>query len=146
MRAFEIVETLPAPPDAVWAVAGDPARFPDWMAGLRRVDPPADGELAPGVELAAEVAGAGHGPRETRLTLAEWDPPRGFALAAGAAGSGTLYRYRFAPAAEGRETRAVLTAEIELSGKWRLLAWLIKRGMKRADGGQLRALRRLVVG
>ena len=43
-------------------------------------------------------------------------------------------------------TRAVLEAEVTIQGKWRFFGWLLKKGMKRADGGQLRALAKLTAG
>ncbi|MBP5858796.1 SRPBCC family protein [Marivibrio halodurans] len=145
MHAFTVTRLIHAPLADVWAVAGDPTRFPEWMRGLDAVEPPEEGGLEPGAELTVTVSDRGQ-QRRASLTLARWEPPRTFAIRAGGASAGTIYRYDFEPARDGAATRARLEAEVTVAGKWVLLAWLLKRGMKRADGGQLKALGRLVTG
>jgi uncharacterized protein YndB with AHSA1/START domain len=41
---FDDVITSPAPVEEVWKLLYDPARFPDWWAGIATVRPPADAE------------------------------------------------------------------------------------------------------
>ncbi|MEQ8602305.1 MAG: SRPBCC family protein [Marivibrio sp.] len=142
MHAFTVSELIRAPIDRVWAVAGDPTRFPEWMQGVDQVEPPDDGPMEAGARLPITVTDRGQ-TRTSTLKLVEWDPPHGFAIAAGNDSAGTRYRYRFEPARDGTATRAVLEADVIIQGKWRFFAWLLKKGMKRADGGQLRALARL---
>lgn len=145
MHAFTVTELIRAPIEEVWALAGDPTRFPEWMRGLGTVELPADGVLEGGAELPVSVTERGQ-TRHATLRLARWDPPSGFALQAGGAQAGTIYRYSFEPARDGTATRARLDAEVTVTGKWILLAWLLKRGMKRSDGGQLKALAFLLTG
>jgi uncharacterized protein YndB with AHSA1/START domain len=145
MHAFTVTELIRAPVEEVWEIAGDPTRFPEWMRGLGTVGLPDDGLLEGGAELPVAVTERGQ-TRHATMRLAQWEPPHGFALQAGGPQAGTLYRYRFEPTREGAATRATLEAEIRISGKWFLLAWLLKRGMKRSDGGQLKALGFLVTG
>lgn len=145
MHAFTVTELIRAPLDEIWAVAGDPTRFPEWMQGVDYVDYPADGEMTAGARLPITVTDRGQ-TRSSTLKLVEWDPPHRFAIAAGSESAGTLYRYSFEAAREGTATRAVLEAEVTIQGKWRFFGWLLKKGMKRADGGQLRALAKLTAG
>jgi len=145
MHAFTVSELIRKPIDDVWAVAGDPTRFPEWMQGVDEVEYPDEGAMEAGARLPITVTDRGR-TRTSTLKLVDWDPPRRFAIAAGNETAGTLYRYSFEPARDGTATRAVLEAEVAIQGKWRFVAWLLKKGMKRADGGQLRALARLVAG
>jgi hypothetical protein len=52
------------------------------------------------------------------------------------------YRYTLEPAGAGTAVR--LTAEVGAAGPWALLAPLIRTAIRRADAGQLDALRDLV--
>jgi uncharacterized protein YndB with AHSA1/START domain len=45
---YEARRTLPAPPEVVWDVLADPARWPDWWPGLVEADPTVRRALAPG--------------------------------------------------------------------------------------------------
>jgi uncharacterized protein YndB with AHSA1/START domain len=44
MPSFHDAVTSPAPPEEVWKLLYDPARFPDWWAGVATVDVQDDGE------------------------------------------------------------------------------------------------------
>ena len=48
MPRYEARRTLPAPPEAVWEVLADPARWPDWWPGLVEAEPTVRRALAPG--------------------------------------------------------------------------------------------------
>ena len=48
MPRYEARRTLPAPPEAVWEVLADPARWPEWWPGLAEADPTVRRALAPG--------------------------------------------------------------------------------------------------
>ena len=39
MKAFDQAATAAAPPEEVWKLLYDPARFPDWWAGIGSVQP-----------------------------------------------------------------------------------------------------------
>src|SRR5581483_4072080 len=43
MPSFHDQTTSSAPPEEVWKLLYDPARFPDWWAGIGSVDPGEDG-------------------------------------------------------------------------------------------------------
>jgi uncharacterized protein YndB with AHSA1/START domain len=45
--AFHATATTPAPPEDVWTILYDPARFPEWWTGVEAVEPgPAGGDGA----------------------------------------------------------------------------------------------------
>ena len=43
MPSFDDTAISQAPPEEVWKVLYDPSRFPDWWAGIERVDSESDG-------------------------------------------------------------------------------------------------------
>jgi uncharacterized protein YndB with AHSA1/START domain len=45
---YEARRTLPAPPEAVWEVLSDPARWSEWWPGLVEAEPTVRRALAPG--------------------------------------------------------------------------------------------------
>ena len=52
--------------------------------------------------------------------------------------------YRYAPTPAGAGARTTLTADCEFTGLWRLAAPALRGLIRRRDGGQLTALKRLV--
>lgn len=48
MPRYEARRTLPAPPEAVWEVVADPARWPEWWPGLVEAESTVRRALAPG--------------------------------------------------------------------------------------------------
>lgn len=44
MPAFDERTTAAAPPEEVWKLLYDPARFPDWWVGIATVEPAEDGD------------------------------------------------------------------------------------------------------
>jgi len=44
MPSFHDTASSPGPPEEVWKLLYDPARFPDWWAGVETVDVTGDGE------------------------------------------------------------------------------------------------------
>ena len=105
MKAFSVTELIRAPVEDVWAIAGDPERFPQWMRGLGEVSVPHGETLEGGAELLVTVSDRGQ-TRQSTMRLVQWDPPHGFALQAGGPTAGTIYRYCFEPVREGEATRA----------------------------------------
>ena len=59
MRRFEARRTLPAPPEAVWEVLADPARWPEWWPGLVEAEPTVRRALAPGALWQLEGTNSG---------------------------------------------------------------------------------------
>jgi hypothetical protein len=70
MRFFEASSSIGAPPDAIWAVLVDGARYPEWDSGVVSVS----GRIAPG-ETIKVVSGASPG-RTFPVKVTGYDPAR----------------------------------------------------------------------
>ena len=142
-KGFVVTEEIASAPDLVWAALTDPARMPLWMGSIAKVRPADPRPLAEGSRLITTLASArGKGQaREARIVA--WEPESRFALASEEGGVSAIYEYRCAPSQHG--TRVTLDARCTARGfPWRLLHPLIAYLMARSDGGQLKALKRLV--
>ncbi len=138
-RGFEVSETIDRPVEAVWALMSDFRQMPDWMAEVEHIDIDGPGPPAPGLRLATRVKRS-RTPLETEIV--SWSPPHEMALRSRQGGICATYTYRCRPAASG--TRVTLQASCRADGLlWRLLHPLIATMMKRADGGQVAALKAL---
>ena len=97
--------TIDAPPDVVWALASDTARYAEWVENTLTVLR-TDGTAGPGVTMEERTRVAGPWTAVTRWRVTEWDPPHrqvhegeGLALASdmaviievAPAGAGTLF-------------------------------------------------------
>ena len=69
MMLFETTTSIAATPDRVWATLLQTERWPDWGAGIERVE----GRLGPDQRLTLHVADAS---RPVRLRVTEWRPQR----------------------------------------------------------------------
>lgn len=139
-RTFEVSETIDRPIDSVWSLMTDFDRAPEWMAEVVRIE--RDPSVPPclGTKLATYVK---RSKAAMQTEIVAWTPPEELALASRQGGISAIYRYRLAPAASG--THVTLNASCTAQGLlWRLLHPLIFIMMKRADGGQLAALKALV--
>ena len=138
-RSFEVSETIDRPVGAVWALMSDFGNAPEWMAEVERIECDPAVPLRPGTQLSTHVKRS-KTPLATEIVT--WSPPREMALRSRQGGITAVYTYRCAPSDGG--TRVALHASCTAEGLfWRLLHPLIVMMMKRADGGQLAALKAL---
>lgn len=128
--AFEVTETIARPVETVWRVLTDWDRAPDWMPGVE--DARADGET-----LRFRARGKD---RTSRISAVE--PGRSITLTSVQGGVRADYRYAITPSGAG--TRTTLTTDCEFTGLWRLAAPALRGLIRRTDGGQLTALKRLI--
>ena len=134
---FEATALIARPVDEVWAALTDWRRAPEWMSGIdgMAADGAATGE---GTRLVFRSRGA-----ERESTVVGWSPPNRLALQSVQGGVTALYEYACEPADGG--TRLTLRAGCRAEGLgWRLALPLIGVLMKRADSGQVSALKRLI--
>lgn len=135
---FQASAHVERPVEAVWRCLTDWNRAPEWMTGIDEMRP-ADGAAAgEGSRLKFRSRGTD---RDTLIVV--WSPPERLALRSVQGGMTATYEYTCAPERDG--TRVTLNARCEAKGLgWRMVSPLIRLLMKRADSGQVAALKRLV--
>ena len=134
--AFTATTEVARPDGVVWATLTDWDRAQAWLPGA--TDLRADGPTAPGTTLTFT---ARRGQR--RATITEVDPGREVVLRSEQGPVTADYRYRVTSNGLGLAT-VTLVAECTVQGPLALLGPLLRRSLRRADGGQLEALRAVV--
>jgi uncharacterized protein YndB with AHSA1/START domain len=138
-RAFRVEETIPATPEAVWSVMTDWQRAGRWMGSVEVTDAAA----AAAARVGDRIVFTSRGKRvESRITA--WDPPRRLVLESTQGGLTARYDYRIEPSGDACILRLEATCGTSHVG-WAILSPLVRTAMKRADSGQLRSLRELVM-
>ncbi|MGH3763469.1 SRPBCC family protein [Actinophytocola sp.] len=130
-RAFVATQVIDRPPETVWRVLTDWRRVPDWMPGVDEVTDVDDTTLR---YLARK--------RERTSEITAVRPGESVTLTSVRGGVRADYVYSLEPA--GGTTRATLVADVTTAALWRLVAPALRAAIRRADGGQLDALKRLV--
>ena len=133
--AFQARTTIDHPRDRVWRTLTDWEHADSWMPGI--TDPEADGPTAVGMTLRFESRGRAH---ESRVVACE--PEHLLVLRSEQGGVTADYEYRLT--ADATATLVELSADVSTTGAWTLLAPVIRRAIRRADGGQLAELARAV--
>lgn len=118
-RFFETTRHIDAPPEAVWEVLSDVARWPEWTPTIDSVERLDDGAFQ--VHSRARV-------RQPRLPRAEWEvtelvPGRSFTWESAGPGMRTIGRHEVVPDAGG----ARVTLSIEQTGPMGAVAALVWR-------------------
>ena len=138
MKGFQVTERIERPIDQVWRRLTDWERAGDWMRGVDRLRVVGGGQPSEGAEMLFVTRG-----KERSTRVVAWQPPKQVALASTQGGITATYRYRCT--GDGDATEVTLDAVCEARGVvWKLLSPLISRAMKRADGGQIAALKQVV--
>ncbi len=129
--AFVATSVIDRPAETVWRILTDWHRAPDWMSGVDSVTH-ADGTtlrfLARNRERTSEIT-AVHPGESITLTSVQ-------------GGVRAAYTYSVEP--DGEATRARLVADVTTTALWRPAAPALRALIRRADGGQLDALKKLV--
>lgn len=137
VQAFAVRERIEAPTDRVWAELTAWERAPGWMAGVEVMR--ADGPTAAGTHLRYR---AGPGKAEQVSTITACEPGRLVTVTSARGPVRASYTYALVP--QGMATEASLVVDVRTAGAARVFGPVLRRAMKRADGGHLRALRRVL--
>jgi carbon monoxide dehydrogenase subunit G len=128
--AFTATATVERPAPEVWARLTDWPTAPAWMPGVEsvRVD---------GARLTFRARGR---ERSGRFEVVE--PGRTVVVHSAQGGVTAAYTYTCEP--DGDRTRVTLAADCRAGGVWRPFGALLRAAIRRADGGQLAAFKRVV--
>jgi carbon monoxide dehydrogenase subunit G len=148
---FELVESIAAPPERVFAVLADLDAAGKWMPNFVRIERLTEGKYGPGARW-----------RETRkmyrreateeFEVTAMEPPRSLELYVdGAKGSSKRgyyrFRYRLEPAAAGAGTRVILAGEMGgLNWLMELFGRLMAGTFKKAIAKDLAAMKAYIEG
>ena len=136
-RTISVAETINRSPDQVWRVLTDWPGAVRWMNGIESMS--IDGETAEGAHVRFFTRGQD---RDSLITHCE--PGRSITLRSQQGGVSADYTYSIEPAGES-SSRVSLEAECHFSGlRYRLLGPLIGFAIRRTDGGQIAALKRVI--
>ena len=134
--AFAVEATIERPAEVVWQALTDWGSAHRWMAGVDWLK--AEGEAAVGTRITFRARD-----QDRTSTIAAWQPGRSFVLRSEHAGVTADYEYTVEPAGAGA-ARVSLTADCRMQGPWRFLAPLLRMAIRKADSGQLAALKQLL--
>src|SRR3954454_19673557 len=126
-----------APPGAVAAVQFDPARDPDWIAGVKRVELVTPAPLGMGSEV-RRLGGFLGRPIEWLIRVEALDPDRHVGMHAVKSPVPMDVDYPLEPAAGGTATEASIRIRGEGRGIYGLPAWLMGPTVRRSVTGDLR--------
>ena len=129
--AFTATQVIDRPAGTVWHVLTDWRRAPDWMSGVDSVTPDGDTTL----RFVARK-------RERTREITALRPGESITLTSVQGGVRADYTYSVEPV--GAATRATLVADVTTTPLWRPIAPALRALIRRTDGGQLAALKRLV--
>jgi uncharacterized protein YndB with AHSA1/START domain len=136
-QAFETETVINRPVAEVWRELTDWESAPRWMAGIDTMRSDA------GTTVGATVTFHARGKVRTS-TISAVEPGRSVTLDSVQGGVTARYRYHLDPS--GDTTTARLTADVAAAGLWAPLGPIVRAAIRRADAGQLNALRGVLEG
>jgi carbon monoxide dehydrogenase subunit G len=128
--AFTVSATIDRPAAEVWTRLTDWPAAPAWMSGV-------DSIRANGAELTFRTRGRD---RTGRIEIVE--PGRTVVVHSAQGAVTAAYTYACEP--DGDRTRVTLTADCRAGGAWRPFGALLRAALRRADSGQISALKRTI--
>jgi carbon monoxide dehydrogenase subunit G len=138
-RTISVSETIGRPAEEVWSVLTDWSGAVRWMNGIESMS--IDGETVEGARVRFFTRG-----QERESVIAHCDPGRSVTLRSQQGGVTADYTYSIEAVDEG-SSRVSLEANCQFSGiVFRLLSPLIGFAIRRTDGGQIAALKRVIEG
>ena len=137
-KTISVSETIEAPAERVWETLTDWPNAIQWMDGIDSMS--IDGETATGARVIFQARGK---ERESVITACE--AGRLVTLRSSQGPVTADYTYEIEPLDESR-CRVSLEAECRFSGLAKLMSPIIGMAIRRADGGQIAALKSVVEG
>lgn len=134
---------IDATPEAVAAVQFDPARDPEWIGGVDRVELITPPPLAVGSQV-RRLGGFLGRPIEWVMLVERLEPARHVGMQAVRSPFPMQVDYRLEPLDDDRRTRATIRIRGEAAGMYRLPGPLLGPMVRNSVGGDLRRLARLV--
>ena len=136
---ISVSETISASSEQVWKVLTDWPGAVRWMNGIESMS--IDGETVEGARVQFFTRG-----RDRESVIAQCEPGRSVTLRSQQGGVTADYTYSVEAVGE-LSSRVSLEAECHFSGlRYRLLGPLIGFAIRRTDGGQIAALKRVIEG
>ena len=138
-RTISVSETIDRPPDEVWAVLTDWPGAVRWMNGIESMS--IEGETVEGARVHFFTRG-----QDRESVIVQCDSGRSVTLRSQQGGVTADYTYSIEPVGES-SSQVSLEAECQFSGwQYLLLGPLIRLAIRRTDGGQIAALKRVIEG
>jgi hypothetical protein len=139
--AFETSVRIARPVEEVFALVGDPLRFPRWNSAVKtvRLTTGQQGEVGSTYLMERDLP-TGRG--ENQLEVFARRPPNEFAIRTLSGPTPFIYRYRLS--ADAGATVLELDAEVKLPGPAALLGPVAARGVKRGVDANLAALKAIL--
>ncbi len=136
-QTISATENISRPPEHVWAVLTDWPGAVRWMNGIESMS--IEGDTVEGARVRFFTRG-----QDRDSVIARCDPGREIVLRSQQGGVTADYTYSLEPVGES-STRVSLVTECHFSGlRYRLLGPLIRFAIRRTDGGQIAALKRVI--
>lgn len=136
---ISVSETINASSDRVWEVLTDWPGAVRWMNGIESMS--IEGDTAEGARVHFFTRG-----QDRESVIAQCDPGRSVTLRSQQGGVTADYTYSVEAVGDS-SSRVSLEAECHFSGlRYRLLGPLIGFAIRRTDGGQIAALKRVIEG
>lgn len=137
-NGFQASVHIDAPVETVWSRLTDWARASEWMNNIDDMRLQDGRPVGEGSRILFHSRGA-----ERESTVVGWSPPQQLVLRSQQGGMTAVYEYFCQPEKAG--TRLTLNAHCRAEGLgWKLASPLIGFMMKRADSGQVTALKQLI--
>jgi len=134
---------IEAPADDVAAVEFDPARDPEWIGGVDRIEWISPPPLAVGSQV-RRIGGFMGRPIEWVMRVEALEPARRAAMHALKSPFPMDVDYQLEPIDGGRATRASIRIRGEGRGMYGLPGWLMGPMVRRSVAGDLKRLKRIV--
>lgn len=128
--AFIVSATIERPAAEVWARLTDWPAATAWMSGVQSI-------RVSGDELTFRTRG-----RDRTGRVETVEPGRTVVVRSAQGGVSAAYTYTCVP--DGGRTTVTLTADCRVEGVWRPFAGLLRTAIRRTDGGQVAALKRVI--
>ncbi len=138
-KTISVSETINRPPDEVWSVLTDWPRAVRWMNGIESMS--IEGETVAGARVRFHTRG-----QDRDSVIAHCEAGRSITLRSQQGGVTADYTYSIEAVGDS-SSRVSLEAECRFSGlQYLLLGPLIRFAIRRTDGGQIAALKRVIEG